>query len=209
MLRGYLPLLAVVFSGAEVLAQSTAFNYQGRLNSTGAPASGAFDVRFSLFAMNTNGVSLAGPVTNSAVAVSNGLFTGAVDFGAGVFSGGNRWLELAVRTNGSGAFTVLAPRQQITAAPYALYAPNAGRAASVSAANITARSRPRSSRSISPPLPCSTAGARKSHDSRRLHQLHRPRRRDVLHHQRRDPKSAVNARGFFLFALFAAREQIK
>jgi hypothetical protein len=49
-----------------------------------------------------------------------------------VFTGPNRWLEIATRTNGATVFTTLAPRQAITPAPYALYAPNAGSAAGVS-----------------------------------------------------------------------------
>jgi len=63
------------------------------------------------------------------VGVSNGLFTVTLDFGGGVFTGQARWLEIAVRTNGSGAFTALQPRQELMPAPYALYATNAGAAA--------------------------------------------------------------------------------
>src|SRR5439155_90756 len=62
--------------------------------------------------------------TNSATGVSNGLFTATLDFGAGVFSGPARWLEIAVRTNGAGSFTVLTPRQALTATPYAITAGN-------------------------------------------------------------------------------------
>jgi hypothetical protein len=38
------------------------------------------------------------------------------------FDGSERWLELSVRTNGTGAFTTLDPRQKLTATPYALVA---------------------------------------------------------------------------------------
>ena len=48
------------------------------------------------------------------VAVSNGLFTVTLDFGANTLPGADRWLELGVRTNGSSAaFTTLSPRQQL------------------------------------------------------------------------------------------------
>ena len=47
---------------------------------------------------------MAGPVTNSDVAVTNGLFTTTLNFGPGIFSGANYWLQIAVRTNGNGAF---------------------------------------------------------------------------------------------------------
>ena len=106
-------------------AQGTAFTYQGRLNNGSSPASGSYDLTFTLFSVNSGGSSLAGPVTNSATTVSNGLFTTMVDFGPGVFTGTSNWLEIAVRTNGTGGFTILAPRQQLTPAPYALQAANA------------------------------------------------------------------------------------
>ena len=67
-------------------------------------------------------------MTNSATGVTNGLFLATVDFGAGVFAGGNSWLELAVRTNGGGSFIPLTPRQAVTPTPSALFAANAGSA---------------------------------------------------------------------------------
>src|SRR5438093_13491872 len=89
---------------STAFAQGTAFAYQGQLASGGAPANGRYDLTFTLFNTNTSGIAIAGPVTNSATAASNGLFTTTVDFGSGVFTGSNYWLELAVRTNGSGSF---------------------------------------------------------------------------------------------------------
>jgi hypothetical protein len=107
------------------LAQGTAFTYQGRLNNSSGPVSGAYDVMFTLFSTNITGSAIAGPITNSAIAVSNGLFTTPVDFGAGVFSStGSNWLEIAVRATGSGSFSTLAPRQQLTPTPYAISAEN-------------------------------------------------------------------------------------
>src|ERR1019366_9190634 len=113
-------------------AQGTAFTYQGRLNAGGNPASGTYNLTFSLFTTNTSGVAIAGPVTNSAVLVTNGLFTVLVDFGAGAFTGTSNWLEIAARTNGATAFATLAPRQPITPTPYAFYAGNAGTAGGLS-----------------------------------------------------------------------------
>ncbi|HZT21874.1 MAG TPA: hypothetical protein VFB55_03100, partial [Verrucomicrobiae bacterium] len=70
-------------------------------------------------------------------AVSNGLFTATLDFGPGIFTGSNYWLEVDVRTNGAGSYTALSPLQAITPTPYALYAPAAGSANAVLAQNIT------------------------------------------------------------------------
>src|SRR4029077_14995588 len=66
-----------------------------------------------------------GPETNSSTAVSGGMFTVALDFGSGVFTGPARWLEIGVRTNGSGNFTTLSPRQPLLPTPYAILAKSA------------------------------------------------------------------------------------
>src|ERR1041385_5777501 len=112
---------------SPAFAQGTAFTYQGQLRDNGAPASGIYDLRFTIYdSTNSPGVILAGPITNAATAVSNGLFTVALDFGASAFTGASNWLQIAVRTNGSGSFTNLSPRQQLTPTPYAIFAENVG-----------------------------------------------------------------------------------
>ncbi len=103
-------------------AQGTAFTYQGRLAEGGRPADGVYDFRFAVYDALSNGTAVAGPRTNISVALSNGLFTVILDFGAGVFTGPPRWLEIGVRTNGSADFLTLSPRQALTAAPYAILA---------------------------------------------------------------------------------------
>jgi hypothetical protein len=107
-------------------AQTTAFTYQGRLNSAGLPANGIFDLRFTVYDSSNNpGGIVAGPITNSTVAVSNALFVTTLDLGAGVFTGPDRWLEIGVSPTGSGNFTILTPRQQLAPAPYAIFAGSA------------------------------------------------------------------------------------
>ena len=106
-------------------AQGTAFTYQGRLNDGAGPANGSYDLAFSLFNAGTGGSQVGNTLTYSAVGVSNGLFTAALDFGAGVFTGANLWLDISVRTNGGGAFSELVPRQPLTPAPYAIMAGSA------------------------------------------------------------------------------------
>ena len=110
-----LPLCETVF------AQGTAFTYQGRLNDNGGPANGNYDLQFIVYDNDVGG-SQQGPVlTNSATAVSNGLFTVTLDFGT-IFAGANRWLEIGVRTNGAASFSALVPRQKLTPTPYAIFA---------------------------------------------------------------------------------------
>ncbi len=108
---------------SSLLAQSTAFTYQGRLNDGASPATGTYDFRFAIYDVLSGGGAIAAPVTNSATVVSNGLFAVALDFG-NQFPGANRWLEIGVRTNGAASFFTLSPRQALTPAPYAITAGN-------------------------------------------------------------------------------------
>ena len=90
---GWLLLLALSTLNlhlSTVFAQGTAFTYQGQLQNNGSPASGTYNLTFSLFNTNTSGVAIAGPVTNNAVVVTNGLFTVLIDFGPGVFTGADQ-----------------------------------------------------------------------------------------------------------------------
>jgi hypothetical protein len=103
-------------------AQGTAFTYQGQIQNNGSTANGTFNLTFALFDASTNGISVAGPVTNNGVLASNGLFTVLVDFGSGVFTGQTNWLEIGVETNGAATFTTLEPRQQLTPTPFAVFA---------------------------------------------------------------------------------------
>ncbi len=56
---------------------------------------------------------------------TNGLFVTTIDFGAGIFIGNTNWLEVDVRTNDGGGYTVLNPLQQLTPTPYAVFAETA------------------------------------------------------------------------------------
>jgi hypothetical protein len=109
-------------------AQGTAFAYNGKLDDGTNPANGSYDITFTLFATNNGGDAIAGPVTNSATDVTNGIFSAIVDFGTGIFTGSNYWMELDVRTSGGGNFVTLSPRQPILPTPYAVYSTTAGSA---------------------------------------------------------------------------------
>ena len=103
------------------VAQSTGFTYQGLLQDWGGPAQGTYDLRIALFDTRTNGIQLCEALTNSDMAFSNGVFTVTLDFGTNLIAAGERWLELAVRTNGA-TFVSLSPRQPLTGTPFALSA---------------------------------------------------------------------------------------
>ena len=115
-----LTTLAVLAVAYQAVAQGTAFTYQGQLLSNGSPASGAYNLTFSLFNANTGGVADAGPVTNNGVIVSNGLFTSTLDFGPGYFTGPGLWLDIGVCTTNVGInFTMLSPLQPVLPVPLA------------------------------------------------------------------------------------------
>ena len=126
-----LPLFVCLLTGAR--AQTTAFTYQDRLNDGPGPANGSYDLRFGLWSAASGPAQVGSTLTTNAVAVTNGGFTVTLDFGH-QFPGADRWLEIAVRTNGSGAFATLAPRQIVPTTPYAIHSATAG---SVAAANLT------------------------------------------------------------------------
>lgn len=112
--------------GAES-AIGTAFTYQGQLVYNDAPVNDTCDFTFSLWdeagsgAPPTGGNQINSDVTLTDLTVSDGLFTASLDFGTDSFNGHARWLEIEV--NCGGGATTLAPRQELTPAPYALYAP--------------------------------------------------------------------------------------
>lgn len=128
-------LLLAVLSPLSAVSQGTAFNYQGHLNVSNSPANGTYQMQFTLYPSNSGGSSTFGPVTNTAVAVTNGIFTTTIDFGLNAFTGNASWLDIAVRTNLPASFTELTPRQQILPVPYAIFAAGASNAVNAITAN--------------------------------------------------------------------------
>ncbi len=127
---------------ATSVALDRRFTYQGRLVNGGVPVNGSCDLRFTLFDAASGGTQVGAIQTLTNVAVSDGLFSVTLnagnEFGSSAFTGQRRWLAVAVRCPaGSGSFTTLSPRQELTPAPYALYAvgiPLAGSGSATSAA---------------------------------------------------------------------------
>ena len=121
-------MLLVVAASAGPLG--TEFTYQGVLSDGGAPAAGSFDFRFILYDAEAGGSQIGVIVTVDDLLVTDGRVTNQLDFGA-VFDGTALWLEVAVRDGASsGSYTVLSPRQELTAAPFAQHAKSADLATS-------------------------------------------------------------------------------
>lgn len=109
---------------ARAVTVGTVFTYQGHLSDGGTPANGVYDFQIKLYDAASLGSQVGSTVTVNDKAVSGGLFTVSLDFGAGPFTGSGRWLEIGVRPGAStAAYTVLSPRQALTPTPYALALP--------------------------------------------------------------------------------------
>lgn len=101
-------------------AQTTAFSYQGRLTDAGSPANGSFQMQFKLYDASSGGAQQGTTLTDVPVTVTEGSFSLTLNFGASVFSGANRWIEIAVRHNSGESYVTLSPREQIVSSPYAV-----------------------------------------------------------------------------------------
>ena len=64
--------------------------YQGRLTTSGAPATGSYDLQFLLYDASSGGAQVGPLLQRINVAVASGLFTVSLDFGAGAFAGSAR-----------------------------------------------------------------------------------------------------------------------
>lgn len=127
-------LWVVVWSGTAVATNTflspnapvgTGFTYQGQLKQGGSVVTDSCDMAFRAYDQVSGGAQVGSAITQT-VAVNEGLFTTSLDWGAAVFKGDGRWLDIRVRCPaGSGVFAPLTPRQNLTPAPYALHALNA------------------------------------------------------------------------------------
>ncbi len=116
-------------NSCDAVPVGSAFTHQGQLREVNIPANGTFDFEFKLYDDPNDGSQLGSDQLVSGVNVTNGLFTTLLDFGESVFNGEASWVELAVKGFGEPNWTTLAPRQELTPAPYAIYAKKAGQVA--------------------------------------------------------------------------------
>ncbi len=116
-------LMATTLSPVSiVLAQGTAFIYQGQLAVGGTPATGSYDFRFRLAADPSGNVLIGTALLTNGVSVTSGLFCVMLDFGPGIWAGQNYWLEIDVKTNAASGYSNLNPLQPLTPTPYAVFA---------------------------------------------------------------------------------------
>ncbi len=126
--------------GAVAAPVTTAFTFQGELKNSGNLASGPVDLRFRVYDAVSAGTQIGGQASASNVSLASGRFTLQLDFGVNIFQGDRRFVEIDVADAGSGIFTTLAPRVEITASPYAQHALAASSAANATSLNGQAAS---------------------------------------------------------------------
>lgn len=116
----------------------SAFTYQGKLEQGGVDVTETCDFNFGLWDAAAGGAQVAAAIDALNVQVTDGTFTVELNYGAGVFEGDARWLEIAVACPAGGGLTTLAPRQELTPSPNALFAAKAGATEWASVLNVPA-----------------------------------------------------------------------
>lgn len=112
----------VYLTANAAFAQTTSFTYQGKLTNNGTPANGIYEMQFTLFD-EPGGFEIGTPKTIPNIVVTNGIFTVVITTEDWSFDQTDRYMEIAVRLQGNvNPFTVLAPLQQITSSPKAIFA---------------------------------------------------------------------------------------
>lgn len=120
---------------------TSAFVYQAQLNAGGAPANGAYDLRFRLFTSEAGGTQAGPTLCLNNATITGGLMNAVLDFGA-VFDGRAFYLEVDVRADTGldcadpSGYDTLSPRQPFRAVPQASYSLTAATAGSASTAGV-------------------------------------------------------------------------
>jgi hypothetical protein len=121
-----------------LVALGSGFTFQGRLTDGGAPANGVYDLSFYLYDALTGGSQVGPAQTIGDVTATAGLFTVTLNFGD-VFHGAQYFLGIQVRPGAStGAYTILTPREPVSAVPNAAYAVEAGSASGLQGVGVSA-----------------------------------------------------------------------
>src|SRR5207244_4460553 len=116
-------ILTLCGAAQAQIAVDTGWTYQGKLTNGGTPATGNYDLRFSLF-LDDQGTIPTGPVLDALnTSVTAVIFTTVLDFGS-TFTGYKTWLQVEVSPAGAGTYSA-PPLQEITSAPQSIFAQSA------------------------------------------------------------------------------------
>lgn len=105
--------------GAHADPQIPDFVYQGRLEQSGAPANGNFDLSFALFDAPAAGNAVGTPINQPDFPVTDGLFSVSLAF-PGAFTGTQLYLQVSVEG------TPMSPRHAVATAPVSQFTLSGG-----------------------------------------------------------------------------------
>ena len=141
-------------------ANSRLMTYQGKLSDGNQAANGTYDLQFRLFDTATGSTALTDLITVEDVAVTNGVFTVQLDLtkkepapmptptptpgtpalNEAILAGKGGFFQIGVRPgNSTGVFTILTPRQPLTAVPLAMRANTAQRSLHATYADLATK----------------------------------------------------------------------
>jgi hypothetical protein len=106
-------------------ALAATFTYHGSLQDSGKPAEGSYDLELTLYTAASSGRAIGGPLVLYKVPVHAGSFSTQADFGALADVAATAWIEVRVRSAGSGEFAALSARAPVSAAETASVCPGA------------------------------------------------------------------------------------
>lgn len=135
MLRASIAVLLIPLcgiAGAQTFIGS-AFTYQGKLDVAGEPANGLYSFQFGLYDAYDAGNQL-GTTVSRICTITSGSLTTSVDFGAGLFDGNKRWVQVCV--NSGGSWIALTPRAEILPVPHVGYAASVAHATTATKAEM-------------------------------------------------------------------------
>ncbi|MBK9656515.1 MAG: hypothetical protein IPO66_14055, partial [Rhodanobacteraceae bacterium] len=107
--------VAIVLAIGSASASGATFSYEGRLDDSGQPANGVYDVQLTPFPAETAGASLASPMVFERVPVNDGRFQ--LEFELPPLQSDQAWVEVGVRDPGTAAFSRIPMRTMAIAAP--------------------------------------------------------------------------------------------
>ena len=102
-----------------VKGQTTEFPYSDILNGTSLP-DGNYNLKFRLYNALTGSSQIGSVISKSGTPVVGLGFSVTLDFGAAVFPGDDRYLEISYRDPVTGVDTPISPRRKILSLPYAI-----------------------------------------------------------------------------------------
>ena len=118
-------ILSLFVLTAAAFAQSSAFNYQGKLTESGAASNGTYLFQFKLYDAAGGGAQVGTTLNDISINVTDGTFSTELNFGSNAFTGGDRYIEISVKKTAGDQYTLLTPRQKVNSSPYATKALNA------------------------------------------------------------------------------------